>query len=267
MHWSSVTLGYISYLALASCVRPIFRPARPRALLAAVVAWAAYAAARISGADLEALTATPQIVLPALILLLGYWLSGLFFVRPQPAIERRLLRLDHAVLPRVSAVRWMQGAPRLLLEYLELSYLLVYGLLPAGAVVVAFAGEVSDVARFWTVVLLAEFACYAVLPWIQTRPPRILEDAALAPPPIGIRRFNLAIASRASIQANTLPSGHAAGAVAAALCVGDIWPAAGAVFMVMAASILVATVVGRYHYAVDSVLGALVAVVAWKIAG
>jgi membrane-associated phospholipid phosphatase len=262
-----VTLGYVSYLALVSFVSPIFRPARPRALLAAAVAWTACAAAWFSDTDLESLSEPALIVVPALILLLGYWLSGLFFVRPQPAIERRLLRLDRAVLPRMSAARWAHGAPRLLLEYLELSYLLVYALLPAGAVVMAVAGEVSDVARFWTVVLLAEFACYAVLPWIRTRPPRVLEDPVGSPPAIGIRRLNLAIARRASIQANTLPSAHTAGAVAAALCVIEISPNVGAAFMLLAVSIALATVAGRYHYFVDSVLGALLAAASWRLIG
>jgi len=265
LHWSTVTLGYVSYLAVVSWLRPMSSGARGRVLSAAAATWAAFAAATRSGTDLDALSPALLVALPALILLLGYWLSGLFFVHPQPAIERGLLRLDHAVLPRVSAVQWSQGAPRLLLEYLELSYLLVYALLPAGAVVIAFAGEAWDVARFWTVVLLAEFACYAVLPWIQTRPPRVVEDPVGSPPAIGVRRLNLAIARRASIQANTLPSAHTAGAVAAALCVIEASPNVGAAFLVVATSIAAATVAGRYHYLLDSILGALVGAAAWAV--
>lgn len=265
MHWSAVTLGYLSYLAVVSWLRHMFSGARGRVLLAAAGAWAAFAAATRFGTDFDALPPALLVAVPAVILLLGYWLSGLFFVRPQPTIERRLLRLDHAVLPRVGAMRWSQGASRLLLEYLELSYLLVYALLPAGAVVIAFAGESRAVARFWTVVLLAEFACYAVLPWIQTRPPRVLDDPVGSPPALGVRRLNLVIARRASIQANTLPSAHTAGAVAATLCVLEASPDVGAVFLVLAVSIALATVVGRYHYVLDSILGALVGVAAWAV--
>jgi hypothetical protein len=260
-----VTLGYVSYLAVASWLRPMFRRARRSTLLVAAVAWVAFGAASRSGTDLDALPTAWLVVLPALILLLGYWMSGLFFVSPQPTIEQSLLGLDHSVLSRVNGLRWTRGAPRLLLECLELSYLLVYAMLPAGAAVTALAGAPPDVVRFWTVVLPAEFACYAVLPWVRTRPPRELEAPSLAPPAVGVRRFNLLIAARASIQANTLPSAHAAGAVAAALCVADVSPAAGAMFMVLAASIAVATVVGRYHYLLDSILGAMVGAAAWAI--
>ena len=73
------------------------------------------------------------------------------------------------------------------------------------------------------------------------------------------------VASRASIQANTIPSGHAAGAMAVALAVGSTLPAAGVVFLFLALSIAVATVLGRYHYVVDSVLGVVVAIAAWMV--
>jgi membrane-associated phospholipid phosphatase len=265
LHWSTVTLAYLSYLAVVSWLRPTSPGARGRVLLAAAAAWAAFAGATNSHIDLDALPPALLVALPALILLFGYWLSGLFFTSPDPAIEQRLLRLDSAVLARLDPGRWSRGGLRFLLEWLELSYLLVYLLLPAGAVVAVIAGAPGASGRFWTVVLLAEFACYAALPWIQTRPPRVLEDPVGSPPAIGVRRLNLAIARRASIQANTLPSAHAAGAVAAALCVIEVSPNVGAAFMVVATSIAVATVVGRYHYLLDSILGGLVGAAAWAV--
>ena len=119
---------------------------------------------------------------------------------------------------------------------------------------------------YWTVVLAAEFICYGVLPWIQTRPPMLLEEESAALPPLcRVRRLNQLIARRASIQANTIPSGHAAGATAAALVVMSVAPVIGLVFLVLALSIVVASVLGRYHYAVDSLLGILVAVLAWAV--
>jgi hypothetical protein len=265
LYWPVVTLGYVSYLALVSWLRPMFRGARRPTLLAAAVTWGAFAAASRSGSDLDTLPPAWQVALPGLILLLGYWLSGLFFTRPDPAIEQRLLRIDGAMLTRLEPRAWHRGARRVVLECLELSYLLVYAVLPAGAVVIALAGEPRGVARFWSVVLLAEFVCYAALPWIQTRPPRALQDPVGSPPSLGVRRVNQVIAARASIQANTLPSAHTAGAVAAALCVSDISQAAGAVFGTLAASIAVATVVGRYHYLLDSILGAVLGAAAWAL--
>ena len=115
--------------------------------------------------------------------------------------------------------------------------------------------------------LLAEFTCYGMLPWIQTRPPRVLEATVATATPPTIRRVNLGVLGCASIGANTVPSGHAAGALATALAVATTMPAAGAIFLVLAGSITVATVIGRYHYLVDSVLGVIVALIAWWVVG
>jgi len=119
---------------------------------------------------------------------------------------------------------------------------------------------------FWRVVLVAEFACYGMLPWIQTRPPRAIEATRNTALELAhLRRLNLAIATRASIQVNTLPSGHAAGAFATALVIASIQPRTGVAFLFLALSISVATVLGRYHYVVDTVLGVLVALVVWRL--
>jgi membrane-associated phospholipid phosphatase len=82
-------------------------------------------------------------------------------------------------------------------------------------------------------------------------------------PPSALRQFNASILDRGSIQANTIPSGHAAGAVATALAVADVMPLAGIVFLILATAIVAATVLGRYHYLIDSLLGIVVAVGAW----
>jgi membrane-associated phospholipid phosphatase len=201
-------------------------------------------------------------------------------VSPDPRSERWLRSIDNIVLTRSGVLGWFRQAPRFVTEYFELSYLLVYLAVPAGAATLALGGHGDQVGRFWTVVLLAEFACYGMLPWIQTRPPRVLENVESCGPPSlyaargakaagspsrprgPIQRFNHAIVNRASIQANTVPSGHAAGALATALAVSSTMPTAGAVFFVLAASIAIATVLGRYHYVVDTVLGVLVAIAA-----
>jgi hypothetical protein len=40
-------------------------------------------------------------------------------------------------------------------------------------------------------------------------------------------------------------------------------PAAGCLFVAMAVGITLATVLGRYHFAIDSILGVAVAVASW----
>ena len=260
MHWHEIAIGYFLYLAVVSTARPEF--ARVRARLvggAAIVAFVVGVDALYSPAR-----AVMDIVLPPLVLLAGYRLSGLLFVRIDFDVEARLLASDDRLLGRAGVLRWYRWAPQLVSEYFELCYLLVYATLPAGAAVLAFSGHAADVDRYWAVVVLAEFVCFGVLPWLQTRPPMLLEDRDAPAGRQGpIRRLNQVIATRASIRACTIPSGHAAGSMAAALVVVSLMPAAGTVFVVLALSIAAASVLGRYHYALDSILGLLVAVAAW----
>jgi len=253
MRWESIVLGYVTYLAVVAAIAPRFRRARGPVFAAAFAAWTIWAMARDTTQPL-----TIQILLPAGCLLGGYWLSGLFFVGPMARLERWRLRIDER--SGMSRIEW----PRVVRDYFELAYALVYAVVPAGALTLAFGGHAAAVPRFWSVVLLAEFLSYGMLPWVQTRPPRAIESAkdrsSSAPP---LRQFNLAVLGRASIQANTLPSGHAAGAVAAALAVATVMPTAALAFFALAVSIAIATVIGRYHYIVDSALGVVVAVGAW----
>jgi membrane-associated phospholipid phosphatase len=66
-----------------------------------------------------------------------------------------------------------------------------------------------------------------------------------------------------TIRANTFPSGHVAGSLAVALAVAAVMPLAGLLFLLLALSIGLACIVGRYHYVVDVVVGALLAFAIW----
>ena len=105
-----------------------------------------------------------------------------------------------------------------------------------------------------------------MLPWIQTRPPRALRlHAGIEDRRLAIHRLNGLVLSLGSIQVNTFPSGHAAGAFATAFAVAMFVPSALVPFLVLAASITIGSVIGRYHYAADSAAGVLVAVIVWRI--
>ena len=207
--------------------------------------------------------------LPALYLLQGYWLSAQYYTRPMPQVEQALLRFDQWLLTYARIPTLVTRAPRVLLEYLELAYLSCSALVPAGVGVLYAAGLRSHVDRFWTSVAIALLGCYGALPWIQTRPPRGIErdggNAELDRRDLLFRRLNLLTLRHASIQVNTIPSGHTAGSLAIALVVADVQPLAGAVCLVIALSITVASVVGRYHYAADAGLGLVLGFAAWVL--
>ena len=136
----------------------------------------------------------------------SYWMSGIFFRRPRPAIEDRLLRLDGRLLGAVRLDAVVGRTPVPVLELLELAYLCAYPFVP-------------------------------------------------------IRRLNRTVLDRASVQVNTFPSGHAATAVAA----GRLLPDLLVPLLATAGAIALSTVVGRYHYAADTLLGVAVGDGAWWI--
>ena len=197
---------------------------------------------------------------PVVVIFIGYYVSGRFFCRPSEPFERWLMAWDRRLLgdPTTRFSRW----PRPCLAYLEIVYVGTFLVVPAGFAALAWAGR-SDLAdRYWTIVISGEFGAFAPLSVIQSRPPWALERPAVLPDR-AVHDFASLIVERFSIQANTFPSGHAAGSLAVALAVVGTLPWTGAVFMVVALSISIACVVGRYHYVVDVVAGAMLALLIW----
>ncbi len=265
--WTSewVVCGFFAYLVVLSRVQPLAVAARRRVVLVGLVCIALVLM-------LAQLRPSPSLELlrewlPAVYLLQGYWLCGLFYRRPMPAVERRLLAVDTWLFGGGRLGRLVARTPRIVCSGFELAYLLAYPLVPAGFGLLVAFGQRSRADDFWTAALVASFACYGMLPWIQTRPPRALtmRGPLCSPYPL-LRRLNAAVLRRLSVQVNTLPSGHAAASTAVGLAVGSVSPAAGAALLGIAAGIAVGTVLGRYHYAIDSLSGVLVGALGWWIA-
>ena len=250
---TSVAIGYFAYLAALACFASV--PPRQKAQVV-IVSAAAVTAIAIFG--------MPHIM-PLVYLLGGYWLPALLVGSPNPKLERWLLEIDHHLFGR-DGLRWFERhAPRALVEYLELAYLLCYAVVPAGYAWLLAAGFQREADRFWSTALGAAFFCYGLLPWLPTRAPRAIEGER----PVWrstVRKLNLAVLARGSVQWNTFPSGHTAASVATALAVGTHVPAAGVVLGTIAVSIAIGSVVGRYHYAADAIAGVLVAILAFTMA-
>jgi membrane-associated phospholipid phosphatase len=145
---------------------------------------------------------------------------------------------------------------------LELIYMGCFLLIPAGLAILLATGHRSLVDRYWVMVMGAEFAAFAPLAFIQTRPPWAIErKPELADP--AIHRLASQMVEHLTIGVNTFPSGHAAGSLAVALAIIGVLPWTGTLLFLLAAAICVACVVGRYHYVVDVLAGAAVALVLW----
>jgi membrane-associated phospholipid phosphatase len=196
-------------------------------------------------------------ILPPALLLLAYWASGALFVAPMPWAERILEGVDRALRIRFMAAR----APRPIAELLELAYAGVYPLIPIALALHLLYTPEGDSDYFWSVVLLIDFICFGMLPWVQTRPPRAVETGD--PWRASARSLNLRLLGAASIKVNTFPSGHAAEALAVALLLLGAPSPIVVATLVVALAISAGAVLGRYHYALDALAGWAVAVSVW----
>jgi membrane-associated phospholipid phosphatase len=257
-----LALGWFIAAAVLGLAHPLDAMRRRRILLGAAVAVAFVLF--VSRLPAHGVGGAFRNVLPALFVLGAYRLSGLFFVTPQEHIERWLLAVDRRVLGPLDLERCLVRGPRWMTGVIEIAYVLVHPMLPLGAWAAWSAAGNAGVDAFWSTVFLAEAASYSALPWIQTRPPRALEPWTEALRTVSPwRRLNEFVLRYGSNQVNTLPSGHAAGAVATALAIASLDAALAGPFVVAAGAILVATVVGRYHFVVDTAAGAAFAIAAW----
>ena len=251
--WSLASLPYFGYILLLAWVTvdlPIAarRRAAGSAVLGLVLA---------IGAGLTSTFWLRGLLLPPLVLLIAYRASGFLWRGPMFGVETALADADRAL--GVSAIS--RRMPRAIAEFLELAYGGIYPLIPIALVLHLAFSENPDADHFWTVVLVTDYVCFGMLPLIQTRPPRALESGA--PWHARLRVLNLNILNRASIGMNTVPSGHAAEALAAALLVLDTPPAIVAWMFFNAAAISAGAVFGRYHYAIDAIAGWVVAAGVW----
>lgn len=255
-NWEIASAAFFAYTAIVAVAMPTPSSTARRRVEAASVC--GFALALISTV-LSPAVLLHGWLLPPVLLLLGYWTSGALFVAPMPGVERALQNIDRALaIRRLAAV-----APRSVAELLEFAYAGVFALIPISLALHLTLSRAPNADRFWSVVLITDFVCFAALPWIQTRPPRVLEPGD--PWQSRFRRFNLRMLAAASIQANTFPSGHAAEALAAALLVSGTpsWVVIWMLFNALAVS--GGAVFGRYHYAADAVTGWMVAIVVWSL--
>jgi len=231
--------------------------------------------------------------IPCVLILVAYRESGLFFI-PDPThrLDDFFIRFDDSILGYPGVLRLLAWGAPWLQRYLELSYFLCYPIVPLGlASLYLVRNKATDVApgcspadarplagashdacrraaveRFWTAVLLASFTCYLLFPLFPLTPPRELFNDVPGPQvaPV-LRGMNRWLLGRYAVGASLFPSAHVAATTAMALAIRRYLPRFGLVFVLIAASIALATVYGRYHYAADALAGAMVGLTAYLV--
>lgn len=249
-----IAVVFFAHVAVAALVRRQMPPARRAvAAVGAVLAIAGvFSIARTASMSVRDWT-------PIASILAGYYLSGRTFFAPNPQIEWWLASIDRRLLgdpPLFST--WPAATVRIL----DAAYIGCFLLVPAGLGLLFAAGHRDQSEPYWTIVAGAELGAFAALPYLQTRPPWVLER--IAEQGQGKRRRpSVVFMQHATTGANTLPSGHAAGSLAVALAVIGTLPAAGLVLMVLAMTIAVGAIVTRGHYVVDIATGFALAGGVW----
>ena len=209
------------------------------------------------GAILTMRSTSPRDWLPITFIPLAYWQTGQFVLPLNESFQARLESFDRKYLSA--------GLPSFMWLF-ELAYLFCYPLVPLGFVALYLSGMDRFAEEFWNVVLPPAYACYATFPFVQTLPPRAIDrDLQWQPPRTPLRRVNLFVLRYASIQANTFPSGHVAASLAVALVLLSHSMVIGAIFLIMSLAIAGGALWGRYHYALDVLIGALMAVASFVL--
>ncbi|MGD0580983.1 MAG: phosphatase PAP2 family protein, partial [Bryobacteraceae bacterium] len=188
------------------------------------------------------------------------------FAQPLPghALENGWQALDRIVLNEWHVRGAIEATGWLLPLYLELTYLLVYGI-GFFVMLMVYRARRRDLAdNVLFVYLLGALLAYAIIPFFPSEPPRSLFSDSGPQVTTPLRQLNLLIVNGAGVHTGVFPSAHVASAFSAAWALlllvrerrKEAWG-----MLIYAVSVSVATIYGRYHYAVDAVAGFAVSLV------
>lgn len=283
-------LGFFTYLAVGAFFFPL--DGRQRlvvVVLNCLIAGVILSASHYGQAGHRGLLTALRPWIPSFFILVAYRESGLFFT-PDPShrLDYFFIRIDNPILRNPWVLHTLDWSAPWLQYYLELSYLLCYPIVPLGLAslylvqnrsspeirpkdALGKAGAASPTTRlamehFWTAVLLASLTCYLLFPFFPLAPPRELFNDVPGPrvAPL-LRAMNHWLLGKYSVGASLFPSAHVAATTAQALVIRRYLPRLGWLFVLVAVSITLATVYGRYHYALDAAAGAFVGIGAFLV--
>jgi membrane-associated phospholipid phosphatase len=174
-------------------------------------------------------------------------------------LEAQWIRQDRIFLDAWHVRAAIESLGKAIPYYLEICYLLVYGLAAYCVLVLYVQKQRRSVDLFFTIYLAGTLGAYALFPYFPSRPPRLV-FAGLDNPGIvtWVRQLNLYILSKATIHVGVFPSAHVSSAFSAAWAMFLLFPRRkrfGWGLSIYAISVSIATIYGRYHYAADVLAG------------
>jgi membrane-associated phospholipid phosphatase len=254
-------IGYFSYVALISTRFPLppdvaRLPLLLPLLVVALVAVLAYGESQAS----QKFFSIARDWVPLVLTLVAYremdWFTPLAW---DHHLELKWIEWDRTTLYKWGLQRAIESLGVLLPTYLEFCYLLVYAVGPFTVAVLYFEHRRERVNQVLFLYLLGTLLAYALFPFFPSEPPRTLFAGGDLPSMMTpLQRFNLWIVTGYGIHSSVFPSAHVSSAFSAGWALMMYLPDRkrfGWGMLAYAISVAVATVYGRYHYAVDAVAG------------
>lgn len=253
-------IGYFAYVALIS------GPRLPLFVAAGIIALLAVGESRGN----REFFSMARDWLPLALTLMAYREMDFFTpIAREHALELQWVQWDRTLLHDWGLQRAIESLGAVFPSYLELCYLLVYAVGPFTVAVFYFAHHRERVNRVLFLCLLGTLSAYAMFPFFPSQPPRTLFANQDVPAVMtALRTFNLWIVNGYGIHSSVFPSAHVSSAFSAGWALVRYLPEQkryGRGMLIYAASVSIATVYGRYHYAVDVVAGFGVSLVAVSI--
>lgn len=266
-----LVIGYFCYVALISTRFPL--PPGISTLTAALALLSIALIAVLAYGESRGNRTFFSIVrdwIPLLLTLIAYremdWFRPL---APDHHLELRWIEWDRSILYG-GLKQAIEALGALLPAYLEFCYLLVYAVGPFTVATMYFPHRRHRVNQVLFVYLAGTLGAYALFPYFPSAPPRTFFAGSDLPAKMtALREFNLWIVNGYGIHSSVFPSAHVSSAFSAAWALLRYLPQRkifGWGMLLYAISVAVATVYGRYHYAVDTVAGFGVSVLAGAIA-
>ena len=181
-------------------------------------------------------------------------------------LERAWVVWDRLVLDHYGLRAAIESTGRVAPEFLELCYVLVYGIAPLALWALYENGRGKQTNHFWVGYLAGTLGAYACFPYFPSEPPRTAFPGTDMPHvETAMRAVNMTITGGYGIHSSVFPSAHVSSAFSAAWALLAILPHKrwiGWSFAAYGVIVAVATVYGRYHFAVDAVAGLAVSLLA-----
>lgn len=269
--WEAISIGLFSFLALLALLRQ--SPGVHFVTLLTIPVVIA-AAVRLESLYSKPWTRILREWLSLGVILIAYWCIEWFStsVKLEP-LQNQWLGWDRILLHQWGLQRAVESLGPVIPFTLESAYLLLYAMPPLALATVQLRGNRAARQQLLFTLFLGTFSVYAMLPLIAVESPRRVfpgqDEPRIVTAP---RQVNTYLLDHMDISTGVFPSGHVA--VAFSTAFGLLGATrrtrrsrtllAGA--LTMATFVFLATIYGRYHYAVDGIASIAIATVAWRLA-